>query len=171
MCMLKHSVHINIKGRHQWFSLQSWLSVVACSSPVCWLIQTGPWWMCREQTGWLSVDLDQQLQVELPELSRKYILRWAFFMMESMLDVHFRSCRLWIPETWRFPQQTQCCWGSWVGTMKPTLGLTDKLKTYLTDTFHTWSTFCWWYFSKVFNAGILLVVEYFHSVVLVLLLQ
>lgn len=47
---------------------------------------------------------------------RKHISCWAFLIILSMLDPHFRS---WIPEKWRIPQQIQCCGLRYKGGLLP----------------------------------------------------
>lgn len=61
-CFLPISWHLYeswMKGQVRTTDFVCSLSIVVCSCPVWWLIQTWQWWMSREQTG-CSVDLDQR---------------------------------------------------------------------------------------------------------------
>ncbi len=65
------------------------------------------WWMCREQTGLLQ----SKTGSVAPEAGWT---SWAGLFWWLCLCWTLGYGRLWIPETWRLPQQTQCC-SEWRG--------------------------------------------------------
>ncbi len=67
------------------FVLQSGPSVVVCSCPAWWLIQTRCDGCAESRLDYCRVEVDQQL------LDGLYILCWAFFLIVPMLDALFRS--------------------------------------------------------------------------------
>lgn len=105
-------------GWHQWFFLQSWLSVGVCSCAVWGPIQTGQWWMCRGQT--LGV-LQKRTGSAASEPG------WTFwtgagssssagtFWWVCRLDHHFRSWNTVDPRNLKPSQQTECCSVWWCG--------------------------------------------------------